>query len=425
MKNLPQIWRALESPPGPLKSAAEWKQSLGSDFEILKAFLNLKQGLAGSVPCPNTPSCGCYHTVTEHGRDDIVAVCSCEPRRCPTTQIKREDALIYELNLTALGKAVAGAFSFKPEHKSVPEIAFTQIVGSWSPRPTVAIPVYLTIQCDTAEFQHVVEKLIATTKSPFILMSPTGTFPKNETNKLLREHSARSLVLESVLAWNGTFIATETFENIFSEFLEDVAPAKELYLLHKEGKTWRAVFEGETNNILDSKGVDYIATLLANPHKSIPCVELYGAVLVPFAEVSGEFVDDDYQQILEKTKTLNVDAVSDKQTRSDCKKRIAEIETKIEIASDTGNTDGLDQLENEKKALEQEIARSEGLHGKLRVKGNPEKARQAVTRAVERAIKSMEKQHPKLWAHLSSTVQTGNALIYKPDRAIRWVIKCS
>lgn len=414
--------KVFESAPGLIRSAIDWKELLGADYQIVKPFLRLRKGLATSVPCPAKPPCGCDHAVIEHGRDDIVSVCRCGPKVCPPTKVKREDVLIYELNVASFGNTIADTLNIKSEDKTVEELSATRMIGIFSPNSVIKIPIFLTIQWDPAAFRHAVEYLVAKTQTPFILLAPTESLYTNELHQMLHLHRARFLALDAILAWNGKFIAPDTLENIFSEFLEEVAPSKELYGLYKEGKTWRTVFEGETNSILDSKGMDYIATLLVNPHKSIPCAELYGAVLVPLAEVSGEFVDD-YQQIPKKSKTLNVDAVSDKKTKSNCEQRISDIESEIEIAKDTGNTEKIAPLEYEKKALQQEISRSEGLRGKLRVSGKPEKARQAVTRAVERAIQSMEKQHPKLWVHLRSTVTTGNTLTYKPDRAIRWSIK--
>jgi len=419
---LKTFFQSLETAPGLTRSAADWKRLLGSDFEHARKFLRLKSGLSGAVPCPVVPPCGCDHVVVEHSRDDITAVCCCEPQRCRTVPIKREEALIYELNFPTFDGTIARALSLTAEDKTIPGVGATLLIGIYTPRANVKIPVYLTVQCDSANFQRVVEKLAIINHAPFILLAPTENFLKDATNKLLREHNARLLALERILIWNGAFAAKTPLEELLADFLEQVAPAKELYVLRKEGETWHAVFEGEVRSVPHTIGMDYIAALLASPHRKIPCAKLAGTEQIPLFEAEAETAEDDYARRPKSGKSLNANALLDRKAVNNYKKRIAEIETQMEIAQAT-NTDKVEHLERERKTLEREISRAQGMHGKLRVNDASEKARKAVTAAITRAFSGIEHAHPKFWRHLKATIRTGIDPIYKPDKVISWEIQ--
>ena len=71
--------------------------------------------------------------------------------------------------------------------------------------------------------------------------------------------------------------------------------------------------------------------------------------------------------------------------------------------------------------LNEEIARSTGLHGKNReASSDRERARQSVSAAIHRALKAIKKEHEPLWQHLKNALKIGEFLSYQPDQPTSW-----
>ena len=105
-----RFWTALESVPGLCAVASEWKALLGPHYEAARAHLRPDGRLAGTIPCPAN-ACACCHEVVQHGPDDIVTVCRCEPRECPTKAITPSDLVLYEVDRRGVCDAVARAMN--------------------------------------------------------------------------------------------------------------------------------------------------------------------------------------------------------------------------------------------------------------------------------------------------------------------------
>lgn len=197
-----QLWQALESVPGLATVDAEWKALAGPDAAVLRSFLRPNGSLAASFPCPLPKGCGCAHEVVAHSDDDIVAVCRCEAQ-CPAISLTKSDIILYEVNRSALGKAVAAALQLVADEGPADGLHHTHRVGFYSPFAGHRFPVVLTVQCDPDDMNAVVESLVAAADKPLIVLAPTAQFISPALDELLKRKNAMFLSLEDVVDIDG------------------------------------------------------------------------------------------------------------------------------------------------------------------------------------------------------------------------------
>lgn len=429
-KMLSQMWRALESPPGLIRSAADWKRLLGADYEVAKKFLRIREGLATSIPCHATPPCGCDHAVIVHSPDDIVSVCRCSPKRCSTISINRLDAVIYEVNLSEFGAAIADALSIKHEERSVDGLSMTWQIGTYVPRIGLRIPLFLTVQNDSEDFKHSVTSLIAVGNSPFVLLAPTEDYWRPEYDSLLRGKNARFLALSDILNWNVKLSARQPIETILADLLEQVLPSvTEETVFRREGDVWRIVYANSSISLRHSTGLAYIEQLLRNPNQEIHAAMIEAAVAGTLSssqnqadEVQDRSEDDEYESPVSTSGAIPVGSHLDQQALKEYDQRITEAKKELEEATANNDTGRIESLKREINILTKEAARGTGLQGRPRRGGDGERARQAVSKAVNRALKTINKKHPTLWQHLNSSLKIGEYLSYRPEKPISWAV---
>lgn len=421
-----RIWRAFESPAGLARSGAEWRRILGPEFDSLRPYLRARQKQATSVPCPAKRSCGCYHGVVSHGHEDLVAVCRCEDRRCPTAPVSRADVVVYEVHTGGLGAAIAAAFGAKAEGQALGTIHGAWQVGTYAPRPGVRLALYLAMYGDPKDFKQTVTTLAASDAGPFVLLAPTESAWTPEHHGLFRSRKARFLALADTLDWNGKITAGQSLEMLLPDLFEEIAPPADQYELRKEGATWRAVYRGEAKSVPDSKGVAYLATLLSMPNKEVHCTQFYEGAPIPAAQVSlvqerSETDEAANQQLPTTGSRTHVDADLDQEGISSYNRRLKAIPEEIEEARELGQTEKAALLAQEEHTITQALARSV-YKGKPRREGPTKRARQAVSKAIKSAMKTIKTAHPALHQHLHGAIQFGEFLQYRADDGARWLV---
>jgi tetratricopeptide (TPR) repeat protein len=181
-------------------------------------------------------------------------------------------------------------------------------------------------------------------------------------------------------------------------------------VFRREGEYWAVAYEGDPFRLKDSKGLRYIAHLLAAPGREVHALELVaaergGVRAEPFAEVG-------------PTASRGGDSgeILDAQARAAYRRRLAELEEELEEARRFGDPERAAALESERDALVREIAAAFGLQRRPRRTGSPaERARVSVTRAIRAAIPRICEHSPELGEHLERTIHTGRFCSYTPD----------
>lgn len=425
-----QIWQAFEAPAGLARSAADWQRSLGQNFEALRIFLKATKGLASVVPCAARPRCHCDHEVVEHGRDDIVAVCRCSPKRCPTVPINRMNAVIYELDRAALGALIAKTIGARPEKKAADTHHTTWQIGTYEPKIGSSIPLILTIQTDESDFDRVVAALAAEAQQAFVLLTPTDAYWKPAHTTTLLRRRGTLVSLSKIVSLNGGLSAGQPLKTVLAGFLEEVLPAEEeLYIFKRNGATWTVAFRGNPKSIRHSKGMDDIATLLLNPNQEMHCTQVRGnswtsasSHIDPDSLVSDRDEPEASTSKRTKGQTVLVDAVGDEESKTNYRRRLDKLKEKIETAEELGDSDTVAKLKQEQFVLTREFGRLVGYGGSLRRQGVGKQAQQAVSIAIIRALRAIKPEHPELWKHLDTSIRREQYFEYRAPKDIRWSV---
>jgi hypothetical protein len=185
--------------------------------------------------------------------------------------------------------------------------------------------------------------------------------------------------------------------------LRHVAPEPALEPRSSDGSAWRLDRHGdgwvllagdEEAHLQQSRGLEALAMLLANPHREIDAVVLDGGD--PGAVDHGVPVLDDRA----------VHAY---------RGRLAELDALLDRADTAGDSDGAERLVIERDAVVAELRRAMGMGGRVRTQSDDrERARINVTRNLKRAVERISRTAPLAAAHLTRCVRTGSACRYDP-----------
>jgi tetratricopeptide (TPR) repeat protein len=187
---------------------------------------------------------------------------------------------------------------------------------------------------------------------------------------------------------------------------------------HREGDYWSVGFEKHTTRLRDSKGLQYLARLLANPGRQFHVCDLAaagkaaldmsrdpaGSRLVPDAGDAGQLLDA--------------------RAKEAYRRRLAEIDEDIEEARAMADVDRAAQADAERECLVRELARAVGLGGRdRRAASASERARSAVTRAIRHGMARIREHDAALGEHLDHAIRTGTYCAYLSDSRVPVVWK--
>jgi hypothetical protein len=174
-------------------------------------------------------------------------------------------------------------------------------------------------------------------------------------------------------------------------------------LLRLDGGYWSVEHRGCLVRLRDSKGLRYLAELVARPGVERHVLDLVGLVEAP-AEPG-----------LDRRALGDAGPLLDAQAKAAYKRRLVQLHDEVEEAEQFGDEAGITRAQAEIDALAAELARAVGLGGRdRRAASAAEKARLNVTRALRAAITHISKVHPELGVHLDRCVLTGRFCSYDP-----------
>jgi hypothetical protein len=188
-------------------------------------------------------------------------------------------------------------------------------------------------------------------------------------------------------------------------------------VFRREGDYWSVIYEGSVVRLRDSKGLRYLATLLANPGREFHSVDLEtmdgrgdsGATpLRPGGATRDELdVRSDLGDAGEMLDATAKDAY---------RARVRDLRAELDEAEAFNDPARAAKVREELDFIESELARAVGLGGRdRRAASHAERARLNVTRAIRAAMRNLARANPSLGEHLSSTIRTGRYCAYTPD----------
>jgi hypothetical protein len=163
------------------------------------------------------------------------------------------------------------------------------------------------------------------------------------------------------------------------------------------------VFDRVEARVPDTKGMSYLAHLLAAPGEHVRAADLAG---IPSGGDAGERLDA--------------------RARAALRERTREIEGDLAESERANDLGRVELLRAELDALTDELARSRGLAGRSRRLGSvAERARVNVTRRIGAALEKIAAVHPTAARYLETTVRTGTACVFLPDPRfpVDWTVR--
>ncbi len=176
-------------------------------------------------------------------------------------------------------------------------------------------------------------------------------------------------------------------------------------VLRREGEYWTIAFGGATCRLKDSKGLGYIATLLASPGREIHVLELAAeGTPTPDRGDAGEVIDDS--------------------ARDAYRARLGELAAELEEAQSFNDPERAARTQVQIDALTSELAAAVGLGGRARRAASPaERARVSVTKRIRSAIEKVGENDAALAEHLGAAIRTGTFCSYQPGAdGPRWSV---
>jgi len=179
----------------------------------------------------------------------------------------------------------------------------------------------------------------------------------------------------------------------------------------REGEVWAITLDGRTLRLRDTKGLQYLARLLAEPGREIAALDL---VIGPSPGTDWAARASVAQAGL--TPASESEPLLDAEARSAYRARLVELQAEIDEAESAGDLARASRYREEFEIITRELVVATGLGGRPRGTPSPaERARQSVTKAIHEALHRIERQDAALGAHLRHAVRTGTYCAYRPD----------
>jgi hypothetical protein len=195
-----------------------------------------------------------------------------------------------------------------------------------------------------------------------------------------------------------------------------VAASNRQTAFRREGDYWTVIYEGSLVRIRDSKGLRYLATLLANPGREFHVIDLEGQGKAEAATTTGSGRWAGSGELEARPDLGDAGAMLDATAKAAYKARLDDLKAELSEAESFNDLARAGRTREEIDFLTRELARAVGLGGRdRRAASHAERARLNVTRAIRAAIGNLSQANPALGQHLSSTIRTGRYCSYTPD----------
>jgi len=188
----------------------------------------------------------------------------------------------------------------------------------------------------------------------------------------------------------------------------------------REGQYWTIIFDGSLPmHLRDSKGINYVAHLLANPGREVHAIELAqidsGSATTPVGRANFE------DEGLHVSHLGDAGEILDERAKTEYKARLNELEEEIADAESNNDPERLSQAIEQRDALTQQLTSAFGIGGRSRNAADPgERARKAVSGAITRSLKIFRREHTTLWHHVDSSLSMGIFFSYCPEHPVSW-----
>lgn len=188
-------------------------------------------------------------------------------------------------------------------------------------------------------------------------------------------------------------------------------PADKIF--RREGEYWTIAYEGKVIRLKHSKGLAYIAHLMAHAGREFHVTDLS---TLDQCRPEAESSDANAAQNGLTREFGDAGPELDSLAKSSYRQRLQELREDLEEAKSFNDLGRISKIEDEMEFISRELARAMGLGGRdRRACSETERARIRVTMAVKSTVRKITKEHPWLGRSLAHSVHTGNFCSFEPE----------
>lgn len=235
----------------------------------------------------------------------------------------------------------------------------------------------------------------------------------NEASEICRDIGMVALDDKIVSLLKGEGVPSEAVGGGVGHPSPDLVHRADVF--RRQGEYWSIRFGNDSFRLKDSKGLRYLARLLAEPGREFLAFDLATAGLGLGSSrppgVGAERGGPDFRASQGRT-----DAVLDARSKTAFRRRLEELQDGLEEAERWGDAERAARAREEMDLLARELGTAVGLGGRdRRAPSDAERARVNVTKAIKSAVARVDRHSPALANHLSRTIRTGTFCSYVPD----------
>ncbi len=182
-------------------------------------------------------------------------------------------------------------------------------------------------------------------------------------------------------------------------------------VFRSEGDVWVVGLDGAEHRVRATKGLGYVASLLAAPARQIHALDLVGSVGGDSRRAGRGAAAE-----LEPARASG-EEVLDARARAAYRERIEMLQAGIDEAEEWNDSSRASKAREELDFLVEELTAASGLGGRSRsFTSDAERARVNATRAIRSAVSKIGEHDTQLAWHLDRSLRTGTYCSYEPDR---------
>jgi hypothetical protein len=205
---------------------------------------------------------------------------------------------------------------------------------------------------------------------------------------------------------------TALLENEGAGAAQEAPVSRSEAVFRREGEYWTVAFEQDAFRLRHTKGLGYLAYLLASPGTEFHALDLVSAAEGRRAAPRGAGAEPG----LSVTGTENADVVLDAQAKAEYRRRIEDLQAELAEAESWNDPERVARARAELDFLVAELTAAMGLGGRdRRAASASERARVNATRGIRAALTRIAGHSKALGSHLDRTVRTGTFCSYTPD----------
>jgi tetratricopeptide (TPR) repeat protein len=198
---------------------------------------------------------------------------------------------------------------------------------------------------------------------------------------------------------------------------DEASAMTERHVFRREGDFWTVAYGGSVVRVRDSKGLRYLARLLAHPAREFHVIDLEaGESQAGQGARSKRSARAAAAELQVRPHLGDAGELLDAKAKAAYGARLEELRAELDEAEQFSDAARAARSRQEIEFLEDELARAVGLRGRdRRAAAHAERARLNVTRAIRAGVANLARVNPSLGQHLGATVRTGRYCSYMPD----------